>query len=474
MGKPITPDAKTRERLDCPPLERSIVEFIQDLNFDQLDASVKSAVSVLMRDQIAVQIGSSTMPWSKLVLSYVNQRSREGHSRITASNLQVSAIDAVYVNASYGHGFEYDDAHSESASHPGCCVVPVALAIGEELDASLEDVITAIVVGYEVYTRIGCLAAPDLLSRGFHPHAVLARFGAAAVAAKLRGFDAETTLHALAIALSHASGVTEFSSTGGSIKRVHAGIGASSGMAAADLAAVGITGPRAFLSGNKGFFRTFLQRTAGENPEKWFDNDAPFQILKVWLKPYCCCGCNHAYIDTMVQLIDRKDEVAAITLRIQRSANMAVGTANVNALTPGNIEHIQYSLPVQMAFALHGLGNGYKVHRDYMAGKVDMAAVLATARKIIIEEDPTLDGKYRGKFIADVTVTFRNGDSRHIFVENSSGTTANPLTDAQQDGKFIELTDTLLGSVRAQALLGALKTLDPHLPARALTAMASL
>lgn len=474
MGESTDTTAQTKELADCPPLERSIVNFIQDLRFDQLDSGVKAAVSLLMRDQIAVQIGSSAMPWSKLVLSYVDQRKRDGHSRIGASNLKMSAADAVYVNASYGHGFEYDDAHSESASHPGCCVVPVALAIGEELDLPMEDVITAIVVGYEVYTRIGCLAAPDLLSRGFHPHAVLARFGAAAVAAKLRGLDAETTLHALAIALSHASGVTEFSSTGGSIKRVHAGIGASGGMAAADLAAAGITGPRAFLSGNKGFFRTFLQRTAGENPEKWFGKEAEFQIKKVWLKPYCCCGCNHAYIDSMAEFVGKAAEVVTITLRIQRSANMAVGTANVNSYTPRNIEHIQYSLPVQMAFALHGLGNGYKVHRDYLAGKVEMDAILETARKVVIEEDPTLDAKYPGKFIADVTITFRDGTSRHVLIENSSGTTENPLSDAQQDAKFIDLTDSVLGNERSRVLLSALRTLDPHVPARTITAMWSL
>ena len=435
---------------------------------------MRAAVSLLMRDQIAVQIGSSAMPWSRKVLSYIQKRQRDGQSRVTASDLKMSAMDAAFVNASYGHGFEYDDAHRESASHPGCCVVPAALAIGEGLDSTMEDVITAIVVGYEVYTRIGCLAAPDLLSRGFHPHAVLSRFGAAAVAAKLRGFDAETTLNALAIALSYASGTTEFSSTGGSIKRVHAGIGVSSGMAAADLAEIGITGPRAFLSGNKGFFRTFLQRTAGVNPEKWFEKGAEFQIKKVWLKPYCCCGCNHAYVDTMAEFAGRAADVASITLLIQRSANMVVGTANVNSRAPRNIEHIQYSLPVQMAFALHGLGNGYTVHRDYLAGKVDMDAVLETARKIIMEEDSTLDGKYPGKFIADVTITFRDGESRHIFIEDSSGTTENPLTDAQQDAKFLELTDSVLGSNRARALLAALKIQDPRLPARALAAMASV
>ena len=127
-----------------------------------------------------------------------------------------------------------------------------------------------------------------------------------------------------------------------------------------------------------------------------------------------------------------------------------------------------------MAFALQGLGNGYKVHRDYLAGKVEMDAILETARKVVIEEDPTLDAKYPGKFIADVTITFRDGSSRHVLIENSSGTTENPLSDAQQDAKFFDLTDSALGNERTRALLSALRTLDPHVPARTITAMWSL
>jgi hypothetical protein len=134
------------------------------------------------------------------------------------------------------------------------------------------------------------LATPDLLKRGFHPHAVLSNFGAAAVAAKLRKFDAETTLQALSIALSHASGTTEYTSTGGSIKRVHAGIGTRNGIVSAEMARAGITGPRSFLSGNKGFFRTFLQRGPGERADS-VRADQPFEIGTVWLKAYCACYC---------------------------------------------------------------------------------------------------------------------------------------------------------------------------------------
>lgn len=455
----------------CPPLEQAVVRFIRELRFEALGADVLAGVSRLMRDQLAVQVGSSQVPWSRQVLAFARAQQRPGRSRVTASDLTMSAVDAAFVNAVYGHGFEYDDAHRASASHPGCCVVPTALALGEELGSTLEEVITAIVAGYEVYTRIGVLAAPDLLKRGFHPHAVLSHFGAAAVTAKLRGLDAETTLHALSIALSHACGTTEYTSTGGSVKRVHAGIGVRNGMVAAGMAQAGITGPRAFLSGNKGFFRTFLQRGAGEQAEERFAPARAFEICKVWLKPYCCCGCIHAYIDAMRPFAERRGEITGVQVRIQPSANVVVGTANANAYAPQNIEHVQYSLPTQLAFALHGRGNGYQVHRDYLEGRIDMGPVLETARRIEVTEAPELDQRYPGKFVADITVAFRDGRQQHAFVEDPIGTLENPMPEGEQDAKFLELTTGILGGERARALLAALRTLDPRMEAADLMGM---
>lgn len=450
---------------NCPPLEQAVVRFIQTLRYEDIDASARAGVSRLMRDQLALQIGISTMPWSGQLLKYAVAQQRPGKSRVSASTLTMSAPDAAFVNGSYGHGFEYDDAHGRSYSHPGSCVIPAALAIGEELGSSLEEVITAMVAGYEVYTRIGVLASPDLLQRGFHPHCTLSNLGAAAVAAKLRGFDAETTLHALAIAVSHMSGTTEYTSTGGSIKRIHAGIGTRNGMAAADMAKAGITGPRAFLSGNKGFFCTFLQRAAGDAAEQRFAAGRPFEIATVWLKAYCACYCTHAYIDALRPFAARRDEIADVHLKITPHFNVVVGTANANAYEPRNIEHVQFSLPIQAAFALLGKGNGYAIHRDYLAGKIDMTPVIAMARSIRITEEPALEKQYPGKFVADVTVTFADGSAEHVFVEDPIGTDTNPMSEREQDEKFMELTTDVLGTAQARKLLITLREMVPAMKA---------
>ncbi|MCB1396645.1 MAG: MmgE/PrpD family protein [Rhodobacteraceae bacterium] len=456
---------------NCPPMEEALVRFVYGLRYEDLRPETLAAVSTLMRDQIALQVGCSRLPWSKQVLDYVDGIARPGESLISGTRRQLSAIDAAFVNATFGHAFEYDDAHRESASHPGSCVVSAAMAIGQERDATLAQVITALVAGYEVYTRIGNLAAPDLLKRGFQPHPVLSVFGAAAVAAKLYGFDEEQTLNALSIAMSHASGAAEFTSTGGSVKRVHSGIGTRNGMAAAAMAAAGITGPRAFLTGNKGFYRTYLQRAAGERPEGAFAPGAGFQIEKVWLKPYCCCGCNHAYIDAVRPLAARVDEITRIDARIQPSADIVVGTANAHLYAPQTIVHLQYSVPMQMALALSGLGNGFAAHFDFLEGRQDLTPVEALAQKIVLHVTPDLDDRYPGKFVADLTVTFAGGGTQEVFVEDPIGTAHNPMPRADQDWKFGESTTRVLGDAGSATLQAALDRLDPAMTARALGAL---
>jgi 2-methylcitrate dehydratase PrpD len=457
--------------LDCPPLETALVRFVREFSVDRVTPALRALVGRVLRDQFSAQIGNSRLPWSRQVRSVVDAHHVPGRSRVITSLQTMSAIDAAFVNATYAHGFEYDEGHRPSNSHPGSCAVATAIAVGEEVGASFDEVIAAVLMGYEVYARIGVLAAPDLMRRGFHPASALASFGAAAVAAKLRNFDAETTLHALAIALSHASGAAEYSSTGGSVKRVHPGIGVRGGLQAAELARAGITGPRAFLSGVKGFYRTFLQRDPAADAEERFGPAARNEITRGGFKRYCCCGANHASIDILTPYAARLCEIESVTLRIPTLCNSMVGTVNGNVYTPGNIEQVQFSLPTQAAFALLGYGNGYRAHLDWLEGRLDNELVLRTARRIELVEEPEFDRKYPGKFVTEATIVLASGNAEKVFVENSLGTPDNPMTEAAHDEKFLELTVDVLGAERARKLLRVLHELHPRTDVGELTAM---
>ncbi|MER6667235.1 MmgE/PrpD family protein [Amycolatopsis japonica] len=453
-------------------LETAAARLVTGLTYDRIPADALAGARRLLQDQLGLQVGSAALPWSQAILGVTKSAHAPGTAHVTATGDAMSAADAAFVNATFGHGFEYDDAHRASSSHPGSCVVSAALAVGEELGATLRDLVTAVVAGYEVYTRIGNLAAPELLERGFHPHGLLSNFGAAAVTAKLRGFDVETTVHALSIALSHASGTTEYTSSGGSIKRAHSGIGTRNGIRAAELAAAGITGPTTFLSGRKGFFQTFAGRSVTDTAA--FDLDQPFEITRVWIKPYCCCGINHAYIDGARQIASRASEIDSVLLGIQTGGDVIIGNQNANAYAPKIIEHLQYSLPFQFALSVLGYGNGFTTHHDYLAGRLDLGEgsdVNAMARRVKIEVKPELDRAYPGRWVGDITVTYRDGTPEHVFVDNPAGTAENPMSQEDLDAKFRDVTVSALGRERSDALLRAIHTLDPDQPAAEFAAL---
>ncbi|KFU81981.1 2-methylcitrate dehydratase PrpD [Amycolatopsis lurida] len=446
-------------------LETAAARFVTGLTYDRIPADALAGARRLLQDQLGLQVGSTALPWSQAILDVTRTAHVPGTAHVTATGDAMGAADAAFVNATFGHGFEYDDAHRASSSHPGSCVVSAALAVGEELGATLGEVVTAVVAGYEVYTRIGVLAAPELLERGFHPHGLLSNFGAAAVAAKLRGFDVETTVHALSIALSHASGTTEYTSSGGSIKRAHSGIGTRNGIRAAELAAAGITGPTTFLGGRKGFYRTFAGREVTDTTA--FDLDRPFEITRVWIKPYCCCGINHAYIDGARRISSRASEIESVLLGIQTGGDVIIGNQNANAYAPKIIEHLQYSLPFQFALSVLGHGNGFTTHHDYLAGRLDLGEdsdIAAMARRVKIEVKPELDRAYPGRWVGDIAVTYRDGTSEHVFVDNPAGTAENPMSQEDLDAKFRDVTVSTMGTERSETLLKAIQTLDPDQP----------
>ncbi|MET7508495.1 MmgE/PrpD family protein [Streptomyces albidoflavus] len=454
-----------------PPVETAVARLVAGLEYENLPPDALLGARRLMQDQLAVQIGCAGLPWSRAVLELTRGRHVPGTAHVVGTGETMSAGDAAFVNATFGHGFEYDDAHRASSSHPGSCVVSTALAVGEETGASLGEVLLGIVAGYEVYTRIGVLAAPELLERGFHPHALLSAFGAAAVVAKMRGLDLEQTGHALAIAMSHCSGTTEYTSSGGSVKRVHAGIGTRNGIRAAEMAEAGITGPTAYLTGAKGFFRAFTGREVPGTGAAAFAPDAPFEITRLWIKPYCCCGINHAYIDGARRLADRVELIDTVELGIQTGGNLIVGTRNAHAYAPRTIENLQYSLPFQFALALLGRGNGFAAHRAFLDGGLDLTEggqVAELARRVRITPRPGLDTAHPGKWVADITVTYRDGTREHLFVEHPLGTAENPIGQAGLDAKFRDLTVASMGTERSESLLRAVHDGDADLPAETL------
>jgi 2-methylcitrate dehydratase PrpD len=200
------------------------------------------------------------------------------------------------------HILEMDDLHRASVTHPGCVVVPAALALAQRKHCSGPALLDAIIRGYEAVARIGMAVGPAHY-RIWHSTATCGPFGAAIAAADLLGLDASQTVHALGNAGTQASGLWQFIETGAMSKHLHAGRAAEAGVTAAELAALGFTGPPAILEGAKGLF-------AGACPDPdpaaiARDPGAPWQLRATSIKPWPCCRHTHPAIDAAIELHGR-------------------------------------------------------------------------------------------------------------------------------------------------------------------------
>ncbi|WP_226553890.1 MmgE/PrpD family protein [Celeribacter naphthalenivorans] len=451
-------------------LEEAVAEFVVNFQYKDIDTGSMPAVKAILKDQLALQVGAVDLPWSIEARNFLDAP-RPGKASVVTEHTTIAPADAAYINATYGHGFEYDDVASNG--HPGCCVVPTALAVGEEVGATIGETIEAMVAGYEVFVRVGRLAAPDLVNNGWHAHAVLANFGAAAVAAKLYKLPKDKVVHALAIALSHASGTTEYTKSGGSIKRVHAGIAVRNGIESVKLAMAGITGPKKFLTGPKGFFRNFIKRDAVEADAKLaFAAGEPLRVSGTWLKPYCCCGAHHPYIDAMAARSGRVAEIEAVTARVQAMTRTLADNPQAQQNGTTNIEELQFSLALEMGLAALGKGNGYATHRAFLDGNLDIGPtsdVVDFARRITVEHAPDLDAAYPFNFVGDLRITYGDGTVEEVFMDGAKGMPNHPFTDAEHREKLNELTFGVLGEAQATALFDLIEAFDPSAPVTALT-----
>ena len=197
------------------------------------------------------------------------------------------------------HITETDDLHRASVTHPGCVVVPAVLSMGTKLGSSNEQMLIAILHGFEAMCRIGAAVGPSHY-KVWHNTATCGPFGSAMATATLQALDDDQALNALGNAGTQSSGFWQFMETGAMSKHLHAGRACESGMLASELAAQGFTGSPEILEGNKGFFAAMC---ADPKPQKILDDPkAIWQLRLTSIKPWPSCRHTHPIIDCALEL----------------------------------------------------------------------------------------------------------------------------------------------------------------------------
>ncbi|HEX4109192.1 MAG TPA: MmgE/PrpD family protein [Solirubrobacteraceae bacterium] len=314
---------------------------------------------------------------------------------------------AALANGTLCHALDFDDTHPDAIAHVSAVVVPAALAAGQDAGARGADVLAAIVAGSEAVARIGAVAVPSYMTRGFHPTSVCGIFGAVLAAARVRGLDEVTTVNALGVAGSFACGLFEYLADGASTKPLHAGWAAQSGLAAVDLARAGATGPATVLEGRFGVLPAFFG-VDGEGVPALPDDGGVWETARTSYKPYPACHFIHSSLDACVALRAEHDfgaeEIEAIELLVPPPAVPLVLEPTAAKLAPRTPYDAKFSLPYSVAAMLvrGAVGVG-----DYTAAAIADREVLALAARCThaVGEFDTFPGALPGA----VTLRLRDG-----------------------------------------------------------------
>jgi 2-methylcitrate dehydratase PrpD len=439
---------------------RQLAEFLAKTNYQDLPGPVIEKTKELITDQLGVALASSTLPWNRKVLEYVQDMGINGGSRVVGTPYRTALEYAALVNGTFGHGFELDDYCTPCGAHVGCVVFPAALAVGAKVGATGAEFLGAFALGAETVIRLGfAFTVRGIAARGFHSTSVYGPFGAAGAAAKPLKLNKETFTYALGIAGSHCSGTTEYDQTGGDIKRLHAGMAGMAGIRAAYLAKKGFTAPPTILEGKNGSLKAFSSSPIVEKLTDSLGSD--FLMHATRIKPYACCGAIIPEIDAVRQILQEHPvqpaDVKRITVGVEDRALSHVGTVGPE---PKDITGAQFSSHFSLGLTMVKGSNDFRSYFDAMNNGFSDREVIEVAKKVSVVHDEESEAIYPTTRLGKVSLETKDGQKYSAKVFHPRGSPENPLSRQELEDKFLGLASMVLSRNRANELLHAVQNLE--------------
>src|SRR6266446_1573139 len=252
----------------APPgrLITTLSTYMAEAANKKLPDAVQEKSKQMILDTLAAMISGAQLPPGKFALGFARAYQGDKVATIPASNLLCGPIEAALVNGMLAHSDETDDTHPPSQSHPGCSVVPSALAAGERFGASGERFLRAVALGYDVGPRVTATLGKLQYMVATHrsTHAISGTFGSAAAAACAAGLNAQQMRWLLSYTAQQASGLASWQRDTQHIEKSFdfAGMPARNGVTAAILVEAGGTGVEDIFSGADNFLDAFEPMSA--------------------------------------------------------------------------------------------------------------------------------------------------------------------------------------------------------------------
>lgn len=440
---------------------RTLAKFVRELTWEDVPDQVKEAVKNVVLDSVGVGIGACQ---SKGIQKVTSEFSALGQKDETAGvwgqNRKMSLENAIFINAMEGHTLELDDVHTDSKTHIGTVVVPAAWGMAQCLESSGQELLLAVLCGYEVVSRIGmALGVSSHRNRGWHATSTAGIFGAAAACGKLLGLGEDGLVWAMGMAGEEACGTWAFLGDGAGCKVLNPAVAASNGAKCAILAKAGMTGPEHVLTVEDGgmlaaMSDSFDVALAAENlGQTW-------EILKMDNKPYPCCRSTHCVIDGILKLRElygvRAEAVDHVDVYTYLVGNKQCGMSPGSRRPTIPVE-AKFSSPFTAACALVDGRVGLESFTPEHIGKPELQAMVSRVKVIT---DEAFTDKYPEHWGCRIELFCKDGKNYEITVPDASGSVDNPLTRRQLLEKISGVLGRVLPKDRVEQTMEVLLSLD--------------
>lgn len=439
---------------------RKLANFCSDLNFEAIPEKILSIARWCILDNLGIIIGATKTEFGKTIIRYTKLLGDREEATILGDGSKSSARNAALANGSLSEALELQDGYTKGGYHPCCGTISASLATSEWKGKSGKDLITAIVAGYEVGNRVSESIFPSHLSKGFQPTGTAGSVGAAAAAGKLLGLDREQLYNALGIAGFILPISTGDNLWGGyTVKPVHGGAAAKTGIEAAMLAMEGLNA--APLEGDrsigKGFLRVVSDGVQLAKLTEGLGNQ--YTLENLYFKPYALCRCIHAPVEVAIGLKEKYG------LKIENIEKVVVRTYDFAAYVPGQTRttadsdatRCQFSVPYGVAAALmYG-----QVGLEQMMGEATRDTNIHDfAQKIDVVHDHEMDKLRPKNRPAAVDVTLKDKRVVSGQVDFPKGDMRKPMTEKELIQKFSDLTRDIIGEEKSRHVMDTVFSLE--------------
>jgi len=397
-------------------------------------------------DTLASMVSGSELLPGQAAQRYIRAYGGKGASTIAGTTLTAAPVEAALANGVMAHADETDGSHNASRSHPGCAVVPAALAVGEELGVDGARFLRAVTLGYDVGTRVVMAMGGFAFSYGssLATHSIAGTFGASAAAACIAGLDARQMRWVLDYAAQQSSGIAAWRRDTDHIEKafVFGGMPARNGVTSALVVRSGWSGVDDIFSGPDNFSVAYAPKA---QPERLVEKlGEHYEIAQTDIKKWTVGSPIQGPLDAIEAIRGKRpfeaDQVQRLTVRLAPTVAAVVDNREIPDIC------LQHMAAVML------LDKTVSFHAAHDKRRMQDPDVLRQRAKVNLVHDEELT-KLLPVRVAIVEIELSDGIRLSERVAAVRGTPRNPMSRTEVIDKARDLIPPILGPKTSERLI---------------------